>query len=152
MDASFEKFPNIYYTCEAVIASDHLREMIKAYKSTTRVSMNISDKSLIVCIGESSWELYEEADGIRGMPPNMMHCGWFQMPHHKSLKKASFLATGLVLCLVTDPPKHIMLRFNLRELGDLTFISKAGYLAFNATVSDYDTLRSSLLASFPRSW
>uniref|UniRef100_A0A803KPM5 Uncharacterized protein n=1 Tax=Chenopodium quinoa TaxID=63459 RepID=A0A803KPM5_CHEQI len=146
MDGSFEKFPNITFACEAVILSDHFREMIEEYVSTTRiVSMNISDRLFIATIGESTWK-YEEADGIRGMLPNTMHCAWFQMHHFESLKKALFIAKGLLLCLVTDPPKQIMLRFNLRELGDLVFISKAGYIDFDITPSDYDTFTSSLLA------
>ena len=79
------------------------------------------------------------------MFPNTTHCGWFQMHHYESLKKASFIATGLLLCLVTEPSEQIMLRFNLRELGDLAFISKAGHISFNATKSDYGAALESVV-------
>ncbi|XP_021773114.1 uncharacterized protein LOC110737058 [Chenopodium quinoa] len=139
MDGSFEKFPNITFACEAVILSDHFREIIQAYQELEKPrigSLEISDKVLTVSVGKRDWRMmYEKVNGIRGMPPNMVHQAWLRLHHRESLKKASFIAAGLLLCLVTDPSDQIMLRFNLRELGDLVFISRAECIIFDANDS-----------------
>lgn len=42
MEASFDKFPNITYACEAVILSDHLREMIQVYQAANTFKLGPS--------------------------------------------------------------------------------------------------------------
>ncbi|XP_021742285.1 uncharacterized protein LOC110708464 [Chenopodium quinoa] len=139
MDASFEKFPNITFACDAVILSEQFRDIIQAFQDIEKPrigSLEISDKVFTVSVGKRDWRLmYEKVNGIRGMAPNMVHQAWLRLHHRESLKKASFIAAGLLLCLVTDPFEQIMLRFNLRELGDLVFISRAEYIIFDVNGS-----------------
>ncbi|KAH9619728.1 hypothetical protein KSS87_011652 [Heliosperma pusillum] len=133
------KFPNITYACEAVILSNHLKQMIEKYEAAIDpklVSVDISKDYLKIAVGETDW-LYsyrhgDKLNGIRGMVGDEEHHAWFQWRDCEFLKKAALVAPGVLLCFTTDPPHCIMLRFNLRELGDLVYLQKSALTVFNS--------------------
>ncbi|XP_074280428.1 uncharacterized protein LOC141605513 [Silene latifolia] len=137
----YVKFPNITYACEAAILSDDLKQMIEQYEvaEPKLVLVDISKENLKISIERTKW-LYcykhgDKMEGIRGMIGKQKHHAFFKWPDCEFLKKAALVAPAFLLCFATHPPQCIMLRFNLRELGDLVYLHKSVLTVFNSPSS-----------------
>ncbi|XP_074284342.1 uncharacterized protein LOC141608919 [Silene latifolia] len=137
----YVKLPKIIHACEAAILSDHLKEMIEKYEAADHklVIVDISKEHLDIFIGTTHWSCrYKDADKmdrIRGMIGEQKHHAFFQWPDCEFLKKAALAAPAFFVCLNTDPPQTITLRFNLRELGDLVYLHESVLTVFNSPLS-----------------
>ncbi|KAL2897542.1 Proliferating cell nuclear antigen [Bienertia sinuspersici] len=139
MNFEFDKFPDIIFFCEAVITTDLLRQMIQKLEETGKtqqVSVDITEKLVAILVGgKDPWIYKYDTDkivGTRGLEPGQQHHAWFILQHLEAMKKAANLAPCLLICFLTEPPNFVMMRFNLRELGDLAFIIEASKIFQNA--------------------
>ncbi|XP_074280429.1 uncharacterized protein LOC141605515 [Silene latifolia] len=137
----YVKLPKIIYACEAAVLSDHLKEMIEKYEAADPklVLLDISREHLDMSVAAAHWTYrYKNGDkkgGIRGMIGEQKHHAFFQWADCEFLKKAALAAPAFLVCLNTDPPQTITLRFNLRELGDLVYLHKSVLTVFNSPLS-----------------
>ncbi|KAL2929923.1 Proliferating cell nuclear antigen [Bienertia sinuspersici] len=138
-DEVLAKFPDVEFSCEAGLKTSTLREMIDQLNKINGlqlVSVNIAESEVTIFVGlEPPWE-YEIGDAdenfeARLLTEDKQHHAWFESRHVESMKKASILATRFHLRFLTEPSKHVMMRFNLQELGELVFILKAVLIVKN---------------------
>ncbi|KAK9682920.1 hypothetical protein RND81_10G106800 [Saponaria officinalis] len=143
LEVEYEKFPKIVYACQAVLLRDLVLAMIKDYEDAPnpkKISADILDTTFKITTGKMKWEYARKHKPtmvrIQGMGRGQKHQAWFQWPDCEFLNKASLLAPGALLCFTIAPPRQIMMRFNMRELGDLVYLYKSEVTLFNA--QDFD--------------
>ncbi|KAK9699260.1 hypothetical protein RND81_08G163400 [Saponaria officinalis] len=139
LEVEYEKFPTMVYACQAELLRDRFLAMIRDYEDAPnpkKVSVDISDTTLKITIGKMERQYGSTMVGIKGMGRGQKHLARFQWPDCEFLKKASLLAPGALLCITVYPAKKIMMRFNMKELGDLVYLYRTMLTLFNAQELD----------------
>ncbi|KAK9689052.1 hypothetical protein RND81_09G031700 [Saponaria officinalis] len=143
LKVEYIKFPKIVYACQAVLLRDPFLEMIRDYENAPNPKKGVSSLVYIyneMLKGKMKWQYRRKHEStmvrIQGMGRGQKHQALFQWPDCEFLKKASLLAPGALLCITRAPPRHIMMRFNMRELGDLVYLYKSDLTLFNAQLFD----------------
>ncbi|KAK9682928.1 hypothetical protein RND81_10G107300 [Saponaria officinalis] len=140
LEVEYEKFPKIVYACQAVLLRDFFLAMIKDYEDAPKpkkVSADLLDTTLKITTGKMKWEYArKQMVRVQGVGRGQKHQARFQWPDCEFLKKAALLAPAALLCFTIAPPRQIMMRFNMRELGDLVYLYRSEFTLFNAQEFD----------------